>query len=258
MSTNILPIYKRELKTIFYSPVAYLVLFAFFLMAGLFWYSGVAWYSKMSMESVSMAQFRGAQDMKLVDMLLAPFWGNLTVTFMLLLPLISMRQFAEEKKMGTIETLFTYPFSDLDIVLGKWFASLTLLAAMLFPLLLFPALIADKIELPWATVISGLFGLFVLGASYLAAGLFFSSLTENQIVAAAISFGFLLFLFVVGWLETQASGWMQQLISNLTVMNHFTGMSKGVIDLKDLTYFLFLTLFSLFGTLRVLESKQWR
>jgi ABC-2 type transport system permease protein len=259
MTSNILPVYKRELKSIYYSPVAYMVLFAFFLMAGLFWYSGVAWYAKMSMESAAMAQYRQAgQEMHIVDMLMAPFYGNLTVTFMLLLPLVSMRQFSEEKKMGTIETLFTYPFSDLDIVLGKWFASLTLLATLLLPLLLFPALVADKTVLPWPVVLSGLFGLFLVGASYLAAGLFFSSLTENQIVAAALSFGSLLFLFVIGWLETQASGWAKSLIENLTLLNHFQGLTKGVISLKDLTYFIFFTIFCLFGTLRVLESKQWR
>ena len=258
MKSNILPVYLRELKSIFYSPVAYMVMFAFFLLAGIFWYSGVMWYAKTSMEAAAMAQFRPGQEMHIVDMLVAPFYGNLTVTFMLLLPLVSMRQFSEEKKMGTIETLFTYPFSDLDIVLGKWFASLTLLSALLLPLLLFPMLVADKTALPWAIVLSGLFGLFLVGASYLAAGLFFSSLTENQIVAAALSFGSLLFLFVVGWLETLASGWVKDLISNVTLLNHFLGLTKGVISLKDLSYFFFFTIFCLFGTLRVLESKQWR
>jgi ABC-2 type transport system permease protein len=132
------------------------------------------------------------------------------------------------------------------------------LATLLLPLLLFPALVADKTVLPWPVVLSGLFGLFLVGASYLAAGLFFSSLTENQIVAAALSFGSLLFLFVIGWLETQASGWAKSLIENLTLLNHFQGLTKGVISLKDLTYFIFFTIFCLFGTLRVLESKQWR
>ncbi len=133
MKTNVMPIYQRELKSIFYSPVAYMVLFAFFLLAGFFWYIGLVSYGQASMEAAAMAQFRGQQDMKLVDMLVAPFYGNVTITFMLLLPLVSMRQLSEERKMGTIETLFTYPFSDLDIVLGKWFASLTLLLALLIP-----------------------------------------------------------------------------------------------------------------------------
>lgn len=259
MKTNILPVYYRELKSIFYSPVAYLVLFAFYLLSCFFWYTGLAWYAKASMEAASMAQFMGGpREMKLVEMLMAPFFGNVTVTFMLLLPLISMRQFAEEKKMGTIETLFTYPFSDLDIVLGKWFASLTLLAALVAPLLLFPALVADKAALPWLVILCGMAGLFLVGACYLAAGLFFSALTENQIVAAALSFGCLLFLFILGWLESMTTGWIKGLVESLTVLNHFQGMTKGAVSLKDLGYFIFFTFFCLFGTLRVLESKQWR
>ncbi len=101
-------------------------------------------------------------------------------------------------------------------------------------------------------------GLFLVGAGYLAAGLFFSSLTENQIVAAALSFGSLLFLFVLGWMESLSSGWVKDLVANLTILNHFQGLTKGVINLKDLSYFIFFTFFCLFGTLRVLESKQWR
>jgi ABC-2 type transport system permease protein len=260
MKTNVMPIYQRELKSIFYSPVAYMVLFAFFLLAGFFWYIGLVSYGQASMQAAAYAQFRpgDAQNMKLVEMLLAPFYDNVTVTFLLLLPLISMRQFSEEKKMGTIETLFTYPFSDLDIVLGKWMASLTLLLALLMPVLILPAMIADKVALPWGIVLSGMLGLFLVGGSYLAAGLFFSALTENQIVAAALSFGSLLFLFVLGWLEGVSSGWVKDLVSNLTLINHFQGLTKGSISLKDLTYFIFFTVFCLFGTLRVLESKQWR
>ncbi len=258
MKTNILPIYNRELKSIFYSPVAYLVLFAFYLLASFFWYTSLAWYAKASMEAAAMAQFRGGQEMHLGEMLIAPFYGNVTVTFLLLLPLISMRQLSEEKKMGTIEILFTYPFSDLDVVLGKWLASLTLLAALLAPTLLFPLLIADKAALPWGIILNGMAGLFLVGASCLAVGLFFSALSENQIVAAALSFGSLLFLFVLGWLESLTSGTVKSLLGNLALLNHFQGMAKGLISLKDLSYFFFLSFFCLFGTLRVLESKQWR
>jgi ABC-2 type transport system permease protein len=258
VKTNILPVYLRELKSIFYSPVAYLVLFAFFLLSGFFWTTGLFWYADMSLKSAQMPQIYGNQSMKLVDMLFAPFYANLAVIFMMLLPLVTMRQFSEEKKQGTIETLFTYPLSDLDIVLGKWFASLTLLAVMLLPLLIFPALIADQAALPWPIIASGMMGIFLVGAGYLAAGLFFSALTENQVVAAALSFGALLFLFILGWLENLSSGWMKGLIENVTLINHFQGLTKGVLSLKDVTYFIFFAVFCLFGTLRVLESKSWR
>jgi ABC-2 type transport system permease protein len=97
-----------------------------------------------------------------------------------------------------------------------------------------------------------------VGAAYLAAGLFFSSLTENQIVAAALSFGSLLFLHILGWSESMVNGWVKSLVANLAMLGHFEGLLKGAVSLKDLSYFFFFTTFCLFGTLRVLESKQWR
>jgi ABC-2 type transport system permease protein len=254
MKTNILPIYLRELKSLFYSPVAWLVLFAFFLLGGYFWAASVHAYASYSV----MASMRPGAELKLVDYLIAPFFGNVTVTFIFLLPLVSMRLFSEEKKSGTIETLFTYPFSDLDIVLGKWFATLTLLAAMLLPTLLYPALIADKTALPWAVILSGLGGLFLVGACFLAAGTFTSALTENQVIAAALGFGSILFLFILGWMSGEAAGWAKTLLEQVAIMSHFQDLSRGVVNLKDISYFVIFTVLMLFGTLRVLESKKWR
>lgn len=253
MKTNILPIYLRELKAIFYSPVAWLVLFAFYALAGYFWCVPASMYAQRSL----MMAGRGGQ-MKLVEYLIAPYFANMTVTFIFLLPLISMRQFSEEKKSGTIETLFTLPFSDLDIVLGKWFASLTLLAAMVVPTLLFFLEVADKTSLPWAVVASGLVGVFLVGASFLAVGLLTSALSENQVVAAAISFGTLLFLFVLSWIGAELSGVFKDLVSQLSTMEHLEDLTKGLINIKDITYFVLFTVLALFGTLRVLESKKWR
>lgn len=253
MKTNIAPIYLRELKGIFYSPVAWLVLFAFYLLAGYFWAASVTAYASYSY----MAAGRGAE-MKLMEYLVSPYFGNVTVIFIFLLPLVSMRLFSEEKKTGTIETLFTMPFSDLDIVLGKWLASVTLLAAMLLPTLLFPLLIADKTVMPWAVVASGFGGLFLLGGCFLAVGLFTSALTENQVVAAALGFGSLLFLFILGWMSSELSGAPKALLEQLAIMNHFQDLSKGVLNLKDLSYFVLFTVLMLFGALRVLESKKWR
>jgi ABC-2 type transport system permease protein len=254
MSSNITPIYFRELKSVFYSPVAWLVLFAYYLLGGYFWAASVTAYANYSM----MMAGRGGGDMKLVDYLLAPFAGNVTVTFIFLLPLVSMRLLSEEKKSGTIELLFTLPFSDLDIVLGKWFAGLSLLAAMLLPTLLFPLMIADKTVMAWPVVFSGMLGLFLVGACFLAVGLFASSLTENQVIAAALGFGSILFLFILGWMGSQTSGWFKDLLDQVAIMNHFQDLSKGVVGLKDITYFTLFTFLMLFGTLRVLESKKWR
>lgn len=254
MKSNILPVYFRELKSIFYSPVAYLVLFAFYMLSSWFWMSIVSYFAQMS--AMMMQQQRGG-GVRLSDMFSA-FYGNTAVTFIFLLPLVSMRLFSEEKKSGTIEMLFTYPLSDLDILLGKFFASLTLLAVMIAPLIILPLGISSSTTLHWPSVAVGFGGLFLLGGSFLALSLFTSALTENQVVAAALGFGSLLLLFVMGWMEGNTSGFLRELLTQLSVMNHFQDMAKGVINLKDLSYFALLIFISLFATLRVLESKKWR
>lgn len=255
MKSNLLPIYLREVRSLFYSPVAWLVLFAFYLLGGFFWVAPLTQYASYSVMEASRG---GGTEMKLVDFLIAPYFGNLAVTFIFLLPLVSMRQLSEEKKSGTIEILFTWPFSDLDIVLGKWFAGLTLLAAMLAPALLNFALIADKTAVPWPVVASGLAAIFMVGACFLAVGLFTSSLTENQVVAAALSFGALLLLFVLSWLESSTSGLVKDLVGQLSIISHFQDLIKGLLTLKDVSYFVLFTVLMLFSTLRVLESKKWR
>jgi ABC-2 type transport system permease protein len=254
MKTNILPIYFRELKSIFFSPVAYLVLFAFYLLGGYFFASVVTAYSNYSM----MAAGRGGGDMKLMEYLFVPYMGNVAVTFIFILPLISMRAFSEEKKSGTIETLFTLPFTDVDILLGKYLATLTLLLAMLAPLYLFPLLIADKAAVHWPAVLSGYFGLFLVGATFVSVGIFTSAMTENQVISAALGFGAILLLFVLGWMESSASGFYKDLLQNLAIMSHFQDMSKGLVNLKDIVYFILFSAFCLFATLRILESKKWR
>ncbi len=251
MKSNISPIYFRELKSLFYSPVAYLALFAFYGLSGYFFVSIVSYFAQMSMMNMRQG------GVHLSD-LFAAFHGNVAVTFIFLLPLVSMRMFSEEKKTGTIELLFTHPFSDLDILLGKYFASLTLLGAMLVPVALFPLLLSGAASLHWPSILTGFGGLFLVGAAFMAVGIFTSALTENQVVAAALGFGSILLLFLIGWMEASASGFAKDLLKQLSIMNHFQDMAKGVVNLRDLSYFMLLVFLSLFATLRVLESKKWR
>ena len=253
MTTNITPIYLRELKSLFYSPIAWLVLFAYYLLGGYFWAASVTAYANYSM----MMAGRGGE-LKLVDYLISPFMGNVVVTFIFLLPAVTMRLLSEEKKSGTMELLFTMPFSDLDIVLGKWLACLSLLAVMLLPSFIFPAMIADKTVMPWPLVCMGFSALFIAGSMFMAVGVFCSSVTENQVIALALTIGSLLFLFILGWMGSQLSGWPKSLVEQLAIMEHFQGLTKGVLALKDVTYFVLFSFIMLFSTLRVLESKKWR
>ncbi len=253
MKSNIMPVYLRELRSLFYSPIAYLVLFAFFFLSAYFWGSSVGLYADYS---VRMAR-RGA-DLKLMEYLFSPYLGNVVVTFIFLLPLISMRGFAEEKRQGTIETLFTLPLSDLDILLGKYFAQLTLLAIMLLPVALFPFSLADKVSIHWPTLVVGFAGVYLTGAMFLAAGLFTSALTENQVIAAALGFGATLFFFLLGWVESMVPGPLKSIVNQVSVMGHLQELTRGLVQVKDLSYFLLAIFAALFCTLRVLESKKWR
>ena len=256
MKTNILPVYLRELKSLFFSPIAYIVLFTYLLLSGYFFGSSAALYSNYCMQVMRQGRMQGGQ-LKLMEYLFGPFLGNLSVTFLFLLPLVSMRAFSEEKKNGTIELLFTYPLSDLDILLGKYLASLTYLALMLACTAGYPLLLADQAAIQWPLLFTGFAGLFLVGAAFMALGVFTSALSENQVIAAALGFGGLLLLFIVDWVARTA-GPLAGLLTEISVLNHFQELPKGNINLKDISYFVLFIAFFLFSTLRVLESKKWR
>jgi ABC-2 type transport system permease protein len=258
MKLNFTPIYQRELRSLFYSPIAALVLAFFLLVAGYFWSNFVAMYSNYSMRVLSSGGRMGPTALKLTEYMLAPYLGNLTVTFLFFLPLLSMRSFSEEKKSGTIEMLFTYPFSDLDILLGKYLASLTLLAVMVGMAGLLPLTVADLASLPWPSLLLGYAGLFLIGAAFLALGTLTSTFTENQVVAAVLGFSALLLLFILDWVA-QSGGPFSDFFNELSAMSHFKdSLAKGLVNLKDVSYFILFIAFCLFATLRVLESKKWR
>jgi ABC-2 type transport system permease protein len=110
----------------------------------------------------------------------------------------------------------------------------------------------------WPSILIGFAGLFCIGAAFLAMGILTSALTENQVVAGALSFGGILLLFVLGWMQSNVSGFLRDLVQQLSIMNHFQDLAKGVINLRDLSYFALFIFVCLFSTLRVLESKKWR
>jgi ABC-2 type transport system permease protein len=257
MKTNIAPIYLREIRSLFSSPIAYLVLGMFVFIASYFFGSIVSAYSNYCQQMMYRGGGQGAQ-FKLMEYLFASFWGNLLVTFIFLLPLVSMRAFSEEKKSGTIEMLFTYPFSDIDILLGKYFAQLTLVGGMLLLITLHPLTLLGLASIHWPTVMVATLGLFLVCASFLALGTFTSVLSENQVVSSTLGFGSMLMLFVVDWVAKGTGGVISKVLGEVSVVGHFEAFSKGLVNIKDVSYFAIFIGFCLFGTLRVLESKKWR
>jgi len=177
---------------------------------------------------------------------------------LLLMPAATMRLFAEEKKTGTIELLFSYPIRDWELVLGKFLAALALYAGMLGVSLLDLVMLGFFARIEWGPVLTGYLGLLLLGMAFLGLGILASSLTENQIVAAVGAFGVLLLLWVIGWATEIAGPTLGPILSHLSIINHYDSFAKGVIESKSVVFYFNFTLLCLFLTLRSLESKRWR
>jgi ABC-2 type transport system permease protein len=250
------PIFKKEMRLYFTSPIAYVIAAVFFFITGLFFWSIFDFFSKASMQSMMNPQF--ARDLNVTDGVFRPLLSNITVILLLLMPMVTMRLFAEERRSGTIELLLTYPVRDGAVLLGKYLAALALYALMLAGTLLYPAIIVYFASLDWGPLATGYLGLLLLGAAFLAVGLFVSSLTENQIVAAITTFGVLLALWIVGWTADSAGGTWGKVLSHLSIIEHFDNFAKGVVDTRDVIYYLNLTIVALFLGLRSVEARRWK
>jgi ABC-2 type transport system permease protein len=249
-------IYKRELGYFFNSIVAYVVMMVFLLLAGYFFYNLVAFFNLASIRV--MQNPMAAQQLSLTEGVLQPLFGNISIVLLLVIPMLTMRLLSEERKMGTAELLFTYPISDWDAILGKYFAAVTVLATMLALTLVYPLLLSRYANPEWGPVMTGYVGLLLLGMAFIALGLFFSSITENQIVAGILTFGFSLLFLLIGWLVPYASADAARVIVQISILEHFESFSQGVIDTNDLIYYLNFSVFFLFLCSRVLDSNRWR
>ena len=249
-------IYKRELSYFYSSMVAYVVMMIFLLLAGYFFYNLLAFFNLMSIQS--MQNPIAASQLNLTDGVITPLFANLSIVLLLIMPLLTMRLLSEEKKSGTAELLFTYPISDWDAILGKYFATTTVFLSMLALTALYPMLLYKYANPEWGAVLTGYLGLVLLGLSFIAMGLFFSSLNENQIVAGILTFGFALFFLIIGWIKPFVSATTAEVVRQLSILEHFDSFSKGIIDTNDIVYYVNFSMFFLFLCSRVLESNRWR
>ena len=196
--------------------------------------------------------------MNLNDMVIAPLFSNIAVVGLFLIPLISMRLFAEEKRQGTIELLATSPVHDIEIVLGKWLSAVLMYGSLLVVLMLDFSFLFLHGQPDWKPVATGLFGILLQGACLLALGTFISTTTKNQIVAGAVGFALALVLWILNWTTSFGNSDTVQVLNYLSIVSHMDSFSRGVIDTKDLIYYLSMIFFGLFLTTRSLESMRWR
>jgi ABC-2 type transport system permease protein len=199
-----------------------------------------------------------AMPMDVGEWVIRPVFSNVSVIGLFLIPMITMRLFAEEKRSGTIELLITSPLRDLEIILGKWLAALILYAAMLGLTLLSMSVLFIYGSPDLKPMMVGYLGLLLQGGALLAIGTFVSTWTRNQIVAGVAGFAICLLLWVLSWVTEFSSGTLASIIAYLSVLSHFDSFQKGVIDTKDLVFYLSAIFIGLFLTARSLESLRWR
>lgn len=253
---KIYPIFKKEIGSYFLSPIAYVVITIFLVLSGYFFYSSMAYYSLISLQAVQNPYM--VSGLNLTEALISPFFGNIGIIAMLIIPMLTMRLFAEEKKSGTIELIFTYPLKDLDILLGKFFAATLVYLTPIAVTIIYIVFIRTLSEFPIGPIMAGYIGLILMGAAFISLGILISSATENQIVAVIITFGLLLLLWVIGWASSFTGPLFGKVLNELSLVRHFENFSKGVIDIRDVVFYLLFTFYCLFLTCRVLESKRWR
>ncbi len=247
---------QKELRAYLASPVAYVVGAIFLLVSG-FLYASIT--TVVARQTLQFLQFQGfTPQLSINEMILRPTYRNMVVVLILITPILTMRLFAEEKRSRTIELMMTSPISIATIIFGKYLAALSLYVLMLSLTVYMPILMALFGSVEWGPVLSGYLGLVLIGAVFLAIGLFGSTLTENQIIAASVSFGLLLVFWLLGWAATAAgSGEVGRLLTYLSFFEHLDNFMKGVIDLGDIVYFVSLAAFGLFLAHRVVESQRW-
>jgi ABC-2 type transport system permease protein len=252
---NILVIATKEINSYFRSPIAYGLMAFFALIAGYFFWFSTAFFVQRGMESQMMGR---GMPMDVNEWVIRPVLSNISVIGLFLIPMITMRLFAEEKRSGTIELLVTSPIRDWEIILGKWLAALLMYAAILGVALLNMLILFAYGSPDWKPMLIGYLGLLLQGGALLALGTFISNTTRNQIVAGVATFAICLLLWVLDWVTSFETASWAKVVGYMSVLTHFEPFSKGVIDTKDVVFYLSLIFLGLFLTARSLESLRWR
>jgi ABC-2 type transport system permease protein len=237
--SNIFIIAKKEFRSYFTSAVAYVVLTMFLLISGYFFSVILLVTKSASLEGVLY---------------------NTTITLLFIIPLITMKLFAEERKMGTLEILMTKPVKDYEVVMGKFTAALGFLVTMFLLTGVYVLILFRYGNPDIGPILSGYLGLLLVGASFAALGIFASTLTENQIIAAVISFALILLLWILSWVSGQLelAEPIEKFISYISLSTHFDDFVKGVVNLKGIVYYLSFIVFWLFVTTKSIGVRKWK
>jgi ABC-2 type transport system permease protein len=232
---QVLPIFKKEFQSYFVSPIAYIVISVFLIVTGWFFFSTFFLFNQASVRN---------------------FFTLLPLIFAFVIPAVTMRLVSEELNVGTYEILLTLPVTFREVVLGKFLAATAFAAAMLIPTLTYPVTVSFLGDLDWGPVIGGYLGAILLGASFSAVGLFASSLTRNQIVAFIIGVAICFALVLIDKILLLLPSMFVGVFEYLGADSHFETIAKGILDSRDILYFLSLAFVGLYATQLVMEEKS--
>jgi ABC-2 type transport system permease protein len=255
---NTITIAGKELAGYFLQPVAYVVMTVFLLLGGFFFFALLRYFEVMLTAYSAMQNPQVLQRLNLNESVIEPMLHNLAIVLVILVPAITMRSFAEEKRSGTYEFLLTAPIRTGEIVAGKFIAAAAFMLIMIALAGIFPLILVAFGNPEVAVMFAGYLGLAFLAVSFVSIGLFTSSLTQNQIISAISCFGALLLLFVISWPAQAGGTHFLGLLRYLSLPEHFSQMVTGIIDTRDIVYFLSLIFVALFLTQRSVESARWR
>lgn len=235
----------RELRAYFSSMLAYVVLSVFLVLSGYYFYTNLVFFVMMG----GMDLPRGLWQYQFHDI-------RQILSFVV--PFLTMRLFAEEKKLGTIELLWTYPIGDGAVMLGKYGACLVMVALMLALTVVYPLFVARLYPVAVGPLVAGYLGLFLLAAAFAACGVWASSLTESQLVAGTLTLGMLLFFWILTWNQAAADPRVIAILTPLSLFDRFHTFAGGAIDTRDVVFLVLFAVFFLSMTLLTLEARRWR
>jgi ABC-2 type transport system permease protein len=236
---KVLLLTRREVSSYFVSPIAYVAMALFLVIAGFFF---------------ALADFRPG-----APAAMRSIFEVMMIILVFVIPIVTMRSISEERRTGTLETLLTAPVTDTQVVVAKFLGCWIFYLAMLAPTLLYLAALASFGNPDYGPVASGYIGLALLGALYVAVGILASSLTSNQVIAAVVGFVVLIVLALLGpWVGAAVPSPWRGIVQQASIRLHYIDFSQGVVDLVHVLYFVVLTLYALFITVKVLESRRWR
>ena len=252
---NIMAIAGKELRSYFASPMAYIIIGLFALLFGVFFNAFLQAFLDESQRSAMMG---GGGALNVNDRMIRGVLLNAAIIILFVMPMITMRTYAEEKRSGTIELLLTSPLTDVQIILGKFLGAMGLFAAMLLVTMLDVAILFRLGNPEWKPIVTGYLGLLLMGGCFISVGLLISSLTKNQIVAGFMTFAVFLLLWVINWFGEGSGPTGRAVLSFLSITEHLDDFTRGIIDTKHVVYYLSFITFGLFLTAKSVDSERWR